>query len=61
MLRLCVYVCAQVMCLCAFHFLLIGTSDLSALRLPSPQQLEQGEPEFSKLTPGVTPRTCENP
>lgn len=51
----------QVACLCAFHLLLIGTSDLPAPKLPSPQQLEQGEPEFSKLMPGVMARTCENP
>lgn len=60
MLSFCVYVCVHVVCLCAFHPVLIGRSDLSAPRLPSPQQLERGEPEFSRLAPGVMARTCEN-
>lgn len=60
MLSFCAYVRVQVVCLCAFHPVLIGRSDLSAPRLPSPQQLERGEPEFSRLAPGVTARTCEN-
>lgn len=39
--------CAQVVCLRASHLLLMGRSHLPAPGLPSPRQLERGEPEFS--------------
>lgn len=60
MLSFCVYVHAQVVLFVCFHFILIGRSDLPAPRMPSPQQLERGEPEFPTLPSGVTAGTCEN-
>lgn len=41
------------------HPVIIEKSDLPALRLPSRQQLEWGELEFSMSACSVTVRTCE--
>lgn len=60
---LCVHPCVGIsMCVCVsdVHPIIIGSCNLPALRLPSLQQLERGEPEFSMSTRGVTVRTCEN-
>lgn len=47
------------MCVCDVHPVIIGKSNLAAPRLPSLQQLERGEPEFSMSTCSVMVRTCE--
>lgn len=56
------YMCGHiVVCVhaCDVHPVIIEKSNLPALQLPSPQQLERGEPEFSMSTCSVTVRTCE--
>lgn len=51
-------VCARV-CMGDAHPVIIGKSNLSAPLLPSTQQLEWGEPEFSVSTCSVMVGTCE--
>lgn len=60
MLSFCVYICAGIwLCVCDVHSVIIGKSNLPALQLPSLQQLERGEPEFSMSMCSVTVGTCE--
>lgn len=51
-----VYLCVSV---CDVLPVIIGKSNLLALHLPSTQQLERGEPEFSMSSFSVMARTCE--